>query len=624
MKVKKLRDLISNNIGKNAMAATQKVEGYMGYNAVAKKHLLNVFSVAAVASLVTAYGTGVGVSTANAAEQATSEQKQPNVIMILLDDVGFADIGSFGAEIKTPNIDALAESGLRFNRFDTNSICAPTRASLITGRNAQTVNMEDLPPKHMPGFMPAPGPSKDVPLGTGPATSGELPLNAQTVADAFRSEGYATYALGKWHLAPEYAKENEWRNHEFWPLKKGFDYYYGFISGHADHWNPELIENNEEIRTPKMPGYHLSVDLTDHAIHLMDKNNTKPKFLYFAMGAAHAPLHVPKRYIDEYKGVYDMGWDKLREQRFERQKELGIIPENTVLPERDKGDVAWDSLSEQQKRVYARFMETYAGFITHTDEQIGRLVQHLKDTGQYENTMIIFASDNGAAPEAGQKGGFYEAYTDKTTVEQMDADLDKAGGPETYMLYQRPWAWAGATPFRRYKLWPFAGGVRTPLIINWPGHVADPGAIREQYVQLIDLAPTMLDAAGAEFANEVEGVKQIPVAGKSILPVLRDQSAETRDVQFFQLRGQRAITQGKWKAIAMHKLGTDFADDEWVLFDTEADFSESNNLADKYPQKVEELKKLWWSEANKYSNPAVVKPSESMYKYNQMDDAFSD
>lgn len=618
MKTNKLRNLISNNVGRSKNASGEKHSVCHGINAVGRKHLFSMFSVAALASTMTV------PSMVEAAQAEAKKQQQPNVIVILLDDVGFADIGAFGSEIKTPNIDALAEAGIRYNRFDTNAICAPTRASLITGRNAQTVNMEDLPPQHLPGLMPAPGPDKDVPLGSGPANSGELPLNAQTVADAFRSEGYATYALGKWHLAPEYAEGNEWRNREFWPLKKGFDYYYGFISGHADHWNPKLMENNEEIPTPKMPGYHLSVDLTDHAINLMDKNNPKPKFLYYAMGAAHAPLHVPKAYIDEYKGHYDMGWDRLREQRFERQKELGIIPQNTVLPEREKGDLAWDSLTEQQKRVYARFMETYAGFMTHTDEQIGRLVQHLKDTGQYDNTMIVFASDNGAAPEGAQKGGFYQAYMDKTTVDQMDADLDKAGGPETYMLYQRPWAWAGATPFRRYKLWPFAGGVRTPLIMSWPEQVSDPGAIRHQYVNLIDLAPTMLDAAGAEFSTEVDGVKQIPVAGKSILSTLNNKDAKTRDVQFFELRGQRAITQGKWKAIAMHKLGTDFTDDEWALFDTEADFSESNNLAGKYPQKVEELKKLWWSEANKYSDPAVIKPFELLYKFNHMDDAFGD
>ncbi len=616
MKFNKLRKSISGVFHN----AEMKSNSTFGMNAVSKKQLFNLYTVAAVTSLLSVSGA-VNAATANA--QANS---QPNVIMILLDDTGFSDIGAFGSEIKTPNIDALAEAGLRYNRFDTNAICAPTRASLITGRNAQTVHMEELPPKHS-GFQPAPGPDASVPLGTGPANSGELPTNAQTVGQAFQAADYATYALGKWHLAPEYDKTvNEERNHKFWPLQKGFDYYYGFISGHTDHWHPELIENNQEIRTPELPGYHFSVDLIDHAISLMNKDTDpgKAKFMYLAMGAAHAPLHVPKSYIDAYKGQYDMGWDKLREERFARQKKMGVIPKNTVLTEREKGDLAWDSLDAQHKRVYSRFMETYAGFLTHTDEQIGRLVDYLKETGQYENTMIVFATDNGAAPEGGQTGGFYQAYMDKTTVEEMDANLDKAGGPETYMLYQRPWALAGATPFRRYKLWPFAGGVRTPLIASWPGHIKDPGAIRNQYVQLVDLAPTMLEAAGTQFAESVDGVKQIPVAGKSILATFTDKNAKTRDTQYFELRGQRAITHGKWKAVGMHKLGTDYADDQWELFDTEKDYSESNNVAAKYPEKLEEMKKLWWEEANKHSDPAIVDPWDLLYKFNHMDDAFRD
>ncbi|MDW6005225.1 arylsulfatase [Vibrio mangrovi] len=618
MQLSKLRKRVSGALGNRSSHQDGKSETTAGINAVAKKHLLNVFSIAAVTSALSVSGF------VDAAQAQTHNSQQPNVIMILLDDIGFSDLGAFGSEVKTPNIDALAASGLRYNRFDTNAICAPTRASLITGRNAQTVHMEDLPPKHMPGIKEAPGPDASVPLGSGPANSGELPTNAQTVAEAFRAAGYETFALGKWHLAPEYSKGNEERNHQFWPLKKGFDYYYGFISGHTDQWHPDLIENNKEIPTPQMPGYHLSVDLTDHAIHLMDQNDPQPKFLYFAMGAAHAPLHVPKSYIEAYKGKYDMGWDKLRQQRFERQKKMGIIPADTKLPAREKGDLAWDSLDDQHKRVFARFMETYAGFLTHTDEQIGRLVKHLKETGQYDNTLIVFATDNGAASEGSQKGGFYHAYMDKTTVAEMDANLDKAGGPETYMLYQRPWAWAGATPFRRYKLWPFAGGVRTPLIVSWPGHIKDEGAIRHQYVQLVDLAPTMLEAAGTKFAKSVDGVKQIPVAGKSILPTFTNKHAKTRNVQYFELRGQRAITQGKWKAVAMHKIGTDFADDQWELFDTQADFSESTNVADKYPKKLAEMKKLWWEEAKKYSDPAYIKPWDLLYHFNHMEDAFPD
>lgn len=551
----------------------------------------------------------------SAAQPQIENAKQPNVVMIVLDDMGFSDIGAFGSEIKTPNIDLLAYSGLRYNRFDTSSMCAPTRAALMTGRNNQTVNMEELPPA---GNAPA----TTVPLGTGAANSGEMPTNAQNVAQALHAAGYATYALGKWHLAPEYKDAPE-RNQQFWPKQRGFDYYYGFLSGHANQYHPDLVENNTPLPKPDKPGYHLSVDLVDHAIDAFKQGSDKPKFVYLALGAAHSPLHVPESYIDAYKGKYSQGWDQLRLERFERQKQLGIIPANTVLPPREKGDAAWDSLDQQHKRVFSRFMETYAGFITHTDEQIGRLVSYLKATNQFDNTVIMLITDNGAAPEGGENGGFRQAYGDKTTVAEMDANLNEAGGPNTYMLYQRPWAYAGGTPFRRYKLWPHLGGVRTPLIVSWPVKIKTPGAIRHQYVSAVDLAPTLLNAAGTQFADSVDGVKQIPVAGKSFLPTFNSDKAKTRNVQYFEMRGQRAITQGKWRAVAMHRINTDYSADQWQLFNTENDFSESKDVSAQNPKKLEEMKKLWWEEAKKYSNPAVIDPVPFFYKFNRMEDGLT-
>lgn len=550
-----------------------------------------------------------------AAENTASNIKPPNVILIVLDDVGFADFGSFGSEIKTPNIDALAESGVRYNRFDTSAISAPTRAAIVTGRNNQTVNMEDLPPDNVNA------PSKETPHGTGPATSGEIPENAQNIAQALKSAGYDTYALGKWHLAPNY-KDDLARNQSFWPRQRGFDYFYGFLSGHTNQYKPALVENNQKITPPNHPEYHLSVDLVDHAIKRIDQKSEQPKFIYLALGAAHSPYHVPQSYIKNYSGKYDQGWDQLRLDRFEKQKKLGIIPQNTLLPVREKGDAAWDSLDTEQKKVYARFMETYAGFMTHTDEQIGRLVDYLKETGQYDDTLIILLSDNGAAPEGGVNGGFRTAYMDKTTVKEMYDNLDDAGGPKTDMLYQRPWAYAGATPFKRYKLWPYLGGVRTPLIVSWPSHIQPPNSIRSQYVSVIDIAPTILEAAGTSFATEVDGVKQIPVAGKSFLETLNSDDAKTRDVQYFQLRSQRAITQGNWRAVALHRYNTSYNDDQWQLFNTAEDFSESTDLAQKYPEKLKELQQLWWDEARKYSDPAVVDPSEFFYNFNRMEDGF--
>ncbi|WP_109400274.1 arylsulfatase [Proteus sp. TJ1640] len=543
------------------------------------------------------------------------EKKNPNIILIVLDDVGFSDFGAFGSEIKTPNIDALAESGIRYNRFDTSAISAPTRAAIMTGRNNQTVNMEDLPPNNVNA------PKKDIPYGSGPTTSGEIPENAQNMAQALKAAGYNTYALGKWHLAPNY-KDDEARNQSFWPIQRGFDKFYGFLSGHTSQYKPALIEDNQRIIPPNDPNYHLSTDLINHAIDSIDSNPEKPKFVYLALGAAHSPYHVPKSYIDTYEGKYNQGWDKLRLERFEKQKTLGIIPKNTILPPRGKGDAAWDSLDEDQKKVYSKFMETYAGYITHTDEEIGRLVKHLKETDQYDDTLIILLSDNGAAPEGGVNGGFRQAYMDKTSVKDMLGNLDEAGGPNTDMLYQRPWAYVGATPFNRYKLWPYLGGVRTPLIVSWPSKTKQPNAIRSQYVSVVDIAPTILDAAGTAFASDVEGVKQLPIAGKSFLPTLNSDDAKTRDVQYFQLRGQRAITQGDWRAVALHRYNTSYDDDQWQLFNTADDFSESTDLAKKYPEKLEELKQLWWEEAKKYSNPPVVEPLEFFYKFNRMEDGF--
>jgi len=577
-----------------------------------QRTLLSILAAStAVAGMLMTSFTAAGQTPAK-----TEKPQRPNVVMIVLDDMGYGDIGAFGSEIKTPNIDLLAYSGLRYNRFDTSSMCAPTRAALMTGRNNQTVNMEELPPKGTPA------PSPDTPLGSGPANSGEMPMNAQTVAQALHTAGYATFALGKWHIAPEYKDAPE-RNQKFWPRQKGFDYYYGFLSGHSPQYHPDLVENNQELPKPNKPGYHLSVDLVDHAIDAFKQKSDKPKFVYLAFGAAHSPLQVPKSYIEAYKGKYNQGWDKLRLERFERQKELGVIPANTVLPAREKGDAAWDSLDEQHKRVFSRFMETYAGFITHTDEQIGRLVEYLKSSGQFDNTVVMFITDNGAASEGGPNGGFRHAYMDKTTVAEMDAHLDDAGGPDTDMLYQRPWAYAGSTPFRRYKLWPYLGGIRTPLIVSWPKQIQTPGAIRHQYVSVIDLAPTILDAADTAFANEIGDVKQIPVAGKSFLPTFNSDTAKTRDIQYFELRGQRAITQGDWRAVAMHRMGTDYATDQWQLFNTANDYSESTDVAAKYPEKLEELKKLWQQEAQKYSNPSVIDPVPFFYKFNRMEDGFS-
>ncbi|HEY0624096.1 arylsulfatase [Sphingomonas sp.] len=547
-----------------------------------------------------------------AADARQRQDARPNIVVIVLDDVGFSDLGAFGGEIRTPAIDQLARDGLRYNRFDSKSVCSPTRAALLTGRNPQTVRMADLPAAKVdPADL-----TRD---------RGELPQNAQTIAQLLQRAGYRTYGLGKWHLAPEDEDGSPGRNGS-WPLQRGFDSFYGFFLGWTDQYRPSLIEGNRTIATPTAPGYHFSVDITDRAIAAMTPaqgEGRKPKFVYLAYGAGHSPIQVPRSYIDAYRGVYEKGWDALRGERLARMKRIGIVPANTTLAPRSPSDRRWDDLTVTEKTVFARFMATYAGFITHTDEQIGRLVAHLKATGQYDNTLIVLLSDNGGASEAGQKGFFERLYRPNAlTPEQMLARLDELGTGKTQAEYPRPWAMASVTPFRRYKVWPYLGGVRTPLIVSWPRAVRDGGAIRRQYVDTVDLAPTLADAAGTRFPRSLNGVAEIPVAGKSILPTVRSAAAPSaRTVQYFELRGNRAITQGKWRAVAIHQPGTDFARDRWQLFDTEADFAEANDIADRHPAKVEELKKLWWSEARKHSNPPLAEMPERFRSRERFDDS---
>ncbi len=549
---------------------------------------------------------------AAAATARPKDDPRPNIVVIVLDDVGYSDVGSFGSEIRTLAIDAIASDGLRYNRFDTKAVCSPTRAALLTGRNPQTVRMADLPAvKADPSDL-----TRD---------RGELPQNAQTIAQVLQRSGYETSGFGKWHLAPE-REDGSPGNNASWPLQRGFQHFYGFFLGWTDQYRPQLIEGNRNVPAPETPGYHFSTDITDRAIAALTPKSGKPRqpaFVYLAYGAAHAPIQAPKPYIDAYAGVYDKGWDALREERLARMKQMGIVPASTILPPRNPGDRAWADLTEVEKQVFARFMQVYAGFMTHTDEQIGRLVAHLRATGQYQNTLIIFLSDNGAAAEAGQKGSFEQLYRPNTlTPEQMLARIDELGTGKTQSEYQRPWAMAGVTPLRRYKLWPHLGGVRTPLIVSWPAQMRDVGAIRHQYVDVIDIAPTLADVARTRFPGSLDGRQEIPVAGKSIRASFTAANAPSaRTVQYFELRGNRAITSGRWRAVAIHKQLTDFATDKWELYDTETDFSESTDLAARYPKKVEELKQLWWREARKYSTPPLAEAPDRFRLRELFDDS---
>jgi arylsulfatase len=566
--------------------------------------------------------------------QHPTPPKAPNVLLIAIDDVGFSDLGAYGSEIHTPNIDSLARNGLRYTNFQSKAICSPTRAAIMTGRNPQTVGMADLPPGEglaNPPQRPTGGggnrPSTAYseaaaqPARTG-TLSGVIPSNAEMLAEALHRVGYTTIALGKWHLTPG-SQDGSPGNNSTMPLQRGFDYFYGYKMGWTDQYHPDLYEGNSHLSDPYRPGYYLAEDLADHAIAQIKKTEaadpSKPFFVYLAFTFAHTPLQAPQSYIDHYKGVYDKGWDEIRQERFAREKKVGLIPSDTKLPPRENGDPAWNSLTDQQKRVYAHFMETYAGYIEHGDAQVGRVLEYLHSSGLDKNTLIILFSDNGSASET-KTGGFRRPYGDGMTLQEMDDHLSELGGPNTQPLYQRPWAYAGGTPFRRYKLWPQFGGTRTSMITSFPGKIKDPGGLRNQMVDAIDVAPTILQMAGTSFQKTIKGVEQIPVAGRSFDATFTSATAPTRTTQFFDLRNQRAILSGDWRAIAMHKFGTSFDADQWHLFNVKVDPSESTDLAAKYPQKLKELQDLWQKEAEKANDlPLRESPQSRGYA-----DAFQD
>ena len=545
-------------------------------------------------------------STPSLLQPARPAPGSPNVVYIVLDDTGFGDLGCYGSSVSTPNIDSLADGGLLFNNFQSKAVCSPTRASLLTGRNAHSVGMKELPGGDQ-GY---------------PHTRGRVPASAANIAQILSRTGYSTFAVGKWHLVPrEDMTPAGDRTH--WPLQKGFDRFHGFLSGWTDQYRPDLVVDNHAVPTPERPGYHFSEDIVDQAITMIDNkleaDPEKPFFLYLAFGATHAPVQVPKRYISKYDGAFDEGWDTVRERRFRRQLELGVIPSGSNLPPRNPGDPAWTDLSDTERSVYARFMEAYAGFTEHTDDQIGRLLEFLKQSGQFDNTLIVLISDNGGAPEAGIKGNFARSYGDRTTVAEMYERIDELGGPTTQPLYPRPWAMASSAPFKYYKLWPFNGGVRTPMIVSWPAGIRETG-LREQFIDVIDITPTVLDYLGVEEPEVFNGRCQMPMHGKSLRQVFGDPAASApRDTQFFELWGSRGIYHKGWKAVAFHTPGTDFGSDHWELYNVEKDFTETADLASQHPDKLRELQDLWWAEAEKYGAlPQLEAMGMRQRTYNQI------
>lgn len=526
-------------------------------------------------------------STPDYLQEVKAAETSPNIIYIVLDDAGFGDLGCYGSMVSTPSMDQLAAEGLQFNNFHSKAVCSPTRASLLTGRNSHSVGMKELTGSDQ-GY---------------PHTRGQVSAQAANVAQILGRNGYSTLAAGKWHLVPasEMYAAGE-RTH--WPLQKGFDRFHGFLYGWTDQYRPDLVIDNRHVDPPDDPDYHFSEDIVNQSIqmigaHLDDKPD-KPFFLYLTFGAVHSPIQVPKRYIEKYRGMFDEGWDNVRERRFRKQLETGLIPAGSKLPDRNLGDPAWMDLSQVEQTVFARFMEAYAGFLEHTDDQIGRLIEFLKQKHHFENSLIILISDNGGAPEAGVDGNFEHPYSGTLTVEEMYDRLDDLGSRKSQPQYQRPWAMASSAPFQYYKLWPFNGGVRTPMIVSWPNGISSTG-LREQFVDVIDITPTVLDIVGIEAPDTYDGVPQMPLHGASLKQVFQSPEAPApRDTQYWELWASRSIYHQGWKAVAFHKHGTEFADDYWELYHQKTDFTESMNLAEHYPEKLKELQELWWEEAAKY------------------------
>jgi len=525
----------------------------------------------------------------------------PNVVLVVLDDVGFAQLGCFGSDIDTPRFDGLAADGLRYRNFHTTAMCSPTRACLLTGRNHHTCAMGGITDLCM-GF---------------PGYNGRIPKGCGFISEVLRQVGWATLAVGKWHLAPS-DEQHAAAPRDRWPLGQGFESYYGFLGGETNQFAPDLVSDNSPIRFTPPDGYHLTEDLVDRAIQRVVDVRTadpdKPFFLYLALGACHAPHQAPREWIERHRGRFDEGWDVWRERTLARQIASGIVPPGTTLSPRPSWVQDWSALPAEDRRAYARMMEVYAGFLSHTDHHLGRLLDFLASSGELDRTLVLALSDNGASAEGGPNGTFNENFIFNGLphdVEATRAMLDKLGSAQTYGHYPWGWALAGNTPFRRWKRETHEGGIGDPLIVRWPA-TPDRGAVRPQYVHAIDVAATILDVTGTAMPAILNGVPQEPMAGRGFAASLTDAAApEHRQTQYYEQFACRAIYHAGWKAVTyhamMHGLYTDeddpdrpFDQDRWELYHVAEDPSESRDLAASEPEKLRSLRELWWSEAGRY------------------------
>jgi len=515
----------------------------------------------------------------------------PNIITIILDDIGFSDLGCYGSEIATPAFDALAASGLRYANFRTTAMCSPTRAAFQTGLNHHSAGM---------GWL------ADIDSGY-PGYRGDLTHDAATIAETLRDAGWNTLHVGKWHLNNN-STTGATGPYDNWPTSRGYERAYWYQGHSTDYFKPsELFDGVAPVEPPDVPDYYVTDDLTDRAIRYIDTQHAmapeKPFFLTLAFSGAHSPLQVRGRDRDRHKGAYDVGWDVTRAARLERQRKMGLVPETTALPPLSFGADPWETLSPLQKKLYARYMEVYAGIVSNLDDNVGRLVAALERLGVRENTLLLVFSDNGASAEGSPTGTpniFATAFMRPVPLEQAAELYDVMGEDATFPHYPMGWACASNTPFRKYKQYVHLGGVADPLIVSWPARVKDHGATRQQFVHVVDLFPTLLEAAGVQRAPTYQGRPQKPIEGASVFATFASVDAPTRTEQYYELGGMRAFQSGKWRLTADHDRGGDFARDHWSLYDMSHEANELTDLSAQFPDVAAQLKAKWDEAALRY------------------------
>jgi arylsulfatase A-like enzyme len=535
----------------------------------------------------------------------------PNVVFVVLDDTGYGHLGCFGSPISTPNFDRLAAAGLRFTNMHTTALCSPSRSCIVTGRNHHANGMACI-----------------TELASGyPGYNGVIPFENGFLSEMLLARGYSTFMVGKWHLSPS-VTETAAGPYDRWPLARGFERFYGFLGGDTSQWHPDLVYDNHQVEPDRTPeeGYHLTPDLVDKSIaFIADAKQVapeKPFYLHLCFGATHAPHHVPREWADRYAGMFDDGWDAYRERVFTRQKEMGLFPSDTTLSRHDPDVPDWETLSSDERRLYSRMMEVYAGFLSHTDHHLGRLLDFLEEVGELDNTIVMVVSDNGASAEGGPTGTTNEAQffnNAQESVQDSLAAIDEIGGPNHFNHYPWGWTWAGNTPFRRWKRETYRGGSTDPFIVSWPAGLEARGELRHQYAHLIDMVPTVLDLLGVDPPKTVRGVVQSPLHGVSLASALHDEAApETHRTQYFEMLGHRAIYHDGWRAVcpwpgpSFAEAGVGFGQPisadrlteldatGWELYHIAEDPAETRNLAAEHRDRLIALIATWYVEAGKY------------------------